>query len=150
MVFPNNSKSGGERQEEGARSIKSPQPLTRFFLIAAAIGLFPIALSYGAAPQMSLTVMFGFENLVLDHLHIFRAIMGLYFAMLIFWLAGAFNTSVTIPALWTLIVFMWGLAAGRLLSMVLDGIPSFLLMVYLLLEIAFGLIAVMLVTKEEG
>jgi hypothetical protein len=39
---------------------------------------------------------------------------------------------------------MLGLAAGRILSFVLDGMPHWLLIVYAVLEIVLGLIAVVL------
>ena len=42
------------------------------------------------------------------------------------------------PALWSLVIFMLGLAAGRGLSLFLDGIPHWLLVVYLVRELAFG------------
>jgi hypothetical protein len=47
--------------------------------------------------------------------------------------------------LWSLVVFMFGLAAGRVLSLLLDGVPHWLLVVYLFLEVAFGLIGLRLV-----
>jgi len=40
---------------------------------------------------------------------------------------------------------MFGLAAGRVLSLLLDGVPHWLLVVYLFLEVAFGLIGLRLV-----
>jgi hypothetical protein len=36
------------------------------------------------------------------------------------------------------VIFMLGLAAGRLLSLLLDGRPHWLLSVYLVLELGFG------------
>jgi hypothetical protein len=41
-------------------------------------------------------------------------------------------------------VFMLGLAAGRILSFILDGMPHWLLIVYAVLEIVLGVIAVLL------
>ena len=48
------------------------------------------------------------------------------------------------PALAACAVFMLGLAAGRVLSFVLDGMPHWLLVVYAALEIVLGLIALIL------
>jgi hypothetical protein len=48
---------------------------------------------------------------------------------------------------------MLGLAAGRLLSFILDGLPHWLLIVYAILEIVLGLIAIILYrehTSEEA
>ncbi len=51
-------------------------------------------------------------------------------------------------ALISMIVFMYGLAAGRLISMIIDGVPHWLLIVYLILEILFGTLALILVRKD--
>ena len=110
----------------------------KLFLIVTAIGLTPIALSYGAAPFASLPYLFGFGVESLNLTHIFRAVMGLYLALIAFWIADALSPSLTVPALWSLVVFMFGLAAGRVLSLLLDGVPHWLLVAYLVLELAFG------------
>ena len=48
------------------------------------------------------------------------------------------------PALAACAVFMLGLAAGRILSFILDGLPHWLLVVYAVLEIVLGLVALTL------
>jgi hypothetical protein len=48
------------------------------------------------------------------------------------------------PALAACAVFMLGLAAGRILSLILDGLPHWLLVVYAALEIVLGLMALTL------
>jgi len=108
------------------------------FLIFAAVGLTPIALSYGAIPSSTLTPLFGFSVERPNLTHIFRAIMGLYLALACFWIAGAMIPQLTVAALWSLVIFMFGLAAGRALSLLLDGMPHWLLVVYLVLEIGLG------------
>jgi F0F1-type ATP synthase assembly protein I len=50
----------------------------------------------------------------------------------------------TIPALVSCAVFMLGLAAGRILSLILDGMPHWLLIVYAILEIVLGLAAIVI------
>jgi len=62
----------------------------------------------------------------------------------VFWLWGAFRKSMEGAALAACAVFMLGLAAGRILSFILDGMPHWLLVVYAVLEIVLGLIAVAL------
>jgi len=110
------------------------------FLLFTAVGLTPIALSYGAAPSSSLPYLFGIEVDTVNLTHILRAVMGLYLALVCFWIAGALRQELTVPALWSLVVFMFGLAGGRILSLVLDGMPNWLLFAYLLAELAFGAI----------
>jgi len=117
------------------------------FLLLAAVGLTPIALSYGLMPQASISYLFDIDASSVNSSHIFRAIMGLYFAMVIFWVTGARSKSLTLPALWSLTVFMLGLAAGRILSIVVDGMPHPLLVTYLVLEIVFGVVGFYLAVR---
>lgn len=114
--------------------------LHRVILLIASVGLCPIALSYGWAPRRMVPELFGFSADVVDAAHIFRALMGLYLAMIALWLTGFFVPRFTASALLSLVVFMLGLAAGRLLSFVLDGFPaSPLLITYFVLEVTAGL-----------
>ena len=119
----------------------------RLFLIICAVGLVPIALGYGAKPAASLEPLFGITVDKTNLAHILRAVMGLYFGMVVIWLWGAFDQSLTQPALVCCAVFMLGLAAGRLLSFILDGRPHWLLMVYAVLEIVCGIAAIYLYRK---
>jgi hypothetical protein len=102
----------------------------RAFLIFCSVGLVPIALGYGAKPSVSLDAMFGITVDTTNLTHIMRAVMGLYLGMAGFWLWGAFRRSMAGAALAACAVFMFGLAAGRTLSFVLDGLPHWLLIVY--------------------
>lgn len=113
----------------------------RFFLLFCAIGLLPIALSYGASPALSLAWLFDFHVDSINLTHIFRAVMGLYLAMVLFWVLGASSARYTTAALAACAVFMLGLAAGRLFSLVADGLPHWLLLVYAGLELVLGVIA---------
>ena len=126
-----------------------PSTKTRVFLIFCAIGLVPIALGYGARPTASLDALFGITVDTINLTHIMRAVMGLYFGMVVIWVWGAFDEQLTTPALVSCAVFMLGLAAGRILSFLLDGLPHWLLVVYAALEIFLGLIAVILY-RERG
>jgi len=116
----------------------------RAFLIFCAVGLVPIALGYGAMPSVTLDALFGITVDTTNLTHIMRAVMGLYLGMVVFWVWGAVKPSMTGPALAGCAVFMLGLAAGRILSFIIDGMPHWLLVVYAVLEIVLGLIAVML------
>jgi hypothetical protein len=115
---------------------------TRIFLIFCAVGLVPIALGYGAKPSVTLDALFGINVDTTNLTHIMRAVMGLYIGMVVLWLWGAFSKSMEGPALVACAVFMLGLAAGRILSFVMDGLPHWLLVVYATLEIVLGLIAI--------
>ena len=117
---------------------------TRAFLIFCSVGLVPIALGYGARPSVTLDTLFGITVDTTNLAHIMRAVMGLYLGMVVFWLWGAFRKSMAGPALAGCAVFMLGLAAGRILSFIVDGMPHWLLVVYAALEILLGLIAIAL------
>jgi len=117
---------------------------TRVFLIFCAIGLVPIALGYGAKPSVSMDLLFSITVDTTNLTHIMRAVMGLYFGMVVLWLWGAFKKSMEGPALIACAVFMLGLAAGRIMSFILDGMPHWLLVVYAALEVVLGLTALAL------
>jgi Domain of unknown function (DUF4345) len=120
-------------------SNSTTRPQTIFLLVAAA-GLTPIALLYGFAPAESMAWIFGIDATGLNARHIFRAFMGLYLALVGFWIAGAFTPHLRTSALLSLFIFMVGLAFGRLVSLVVDGWPHPLLIFYLMLEITFAII----------
>lgn len=120
------------------------------FLLVAAVGLTPIALAYGAVPVTSIPMLYDVDVVNVNAAHIFRAVMGLYLAMVVFWLLGAGRETLRLPALYSVVVFMLGLAAGRTMSLVVDGMPSSVLLpVYLLLEIGFGLVGIFLIKGLE-
>ena len=73
--------------------------------------------------------------------------MGLYLGMAVLWVLGAFRGTLTRPALICCAVFMLGLAFGRVLSFLADGQPHWLLTVYALLEVFFGIIALALLRR---
>lgn len=117
----------------------------RKFLLIAAVGLTPIALSYGYNPQASLKYLFDISIQSINDVHIFRAIMGLYCALIVYWVIGAMFGRLTGPALYSLVVFMLGLAAGRTLSIVIDGVPHWILTLYLVLEVLFGMVGILMI-----
>ena len=123
---------------------------TRAFLIFCAVGLVPIALGYGAMPSVTLDALFGITVDTTNLTHIMRAVMGLYLGMVALWLWGAFSRPMARPALAACAVFMIGLAAGRLLSFVFDGMPHWLLIVYAVLEIVLGVGAVLLYRSQSN
>lgn len=123
--------------------------LRQGFLILTAIGLVPIALGYGVAPQQSLESQFAVSVQNVNGAHIFRAIMGLYLALATFWVVGAVKPHLRQAALYSLVVFMLGLAAGRLLSLVVDGVPNWLLLTYLALELFIGVVGMLLLRRPD-
>ncbi len=97
-----------------------------------------VALSYGVAPATVLPQLFDITVEGTDLTHVLRAIMGLYLGMIVLWVLGAFRPSLTRAAVIAEIAFMCGLAVGRVLSIVVDGMPSIALLGYTGVEIAMA------------
>ena len=121
--------------------------LRRNLQVLTAVGLIPIDLSYGAVPEARLKFLFGIQVDGTNGAHMFRAIMGLYLGLVVFWLLGARREKLTRPALYSLTIFRFGLAGGRTRSLVIDGWPHGLLLVYLVLEILLGAVGVVMLLQ---
>ena len=122
----------------------------KLFLLTATFGLIPIALGYGLMPEQSMPYLYGVNVEGTSNVHILRAVMGLYLAMALFWFLGARSERLQDAAIMSLVVFMLGLAAGRILSFALDGMPHPLLAGYALLEISFGVVGLLLLKDSES
>ena len=120
-----------------------------FFLVFVAIGVFCVSLGYGFLPSLTMPFLYEIEVTNTNLLNILRAISGLYIALVIFWIVGAYNSNLQLPALWSLTIFMTGIAAGRIASILIDGLPSPIFIFYLFLEIMFGLIGYTLIKNKE-
>lgn len=109
-------------------------------LILSAIVVFAAALVYGSNPSYAMPLIFDFEVTKLEHKNIFRALMGLYMAFAIFWLVGAFKSKYFFSATLSNVIFMAGLAFGRMLSTIFDGVstPYTIGLVLELLVMAWG------------
>lgn len=118
-------------------------------LLAAGVGVIPIALAYGLFPSITLPFLFSIEADTVNVSHIFRAVMALYIGFGLLWIMGAFNYKYQLHAMYCLVIFMFGLATGRIISFILDGMPSWLLIFYLILELGFGFIGLKLIKKAE-
>ena len=108
-------------------------------LTISAIIITVIALAYGLSPNNILPKLFEFEAGSNDLKQVFRSMMGLYLGMAILWVTGIFKPiywrTATIPN----VIFMVGLAMGRIISLIIDGIPSISFSIGLAIEIALGL-----------
>lgn len=119
--------------------------LRQAYLLTCAAGVTLLALSYGAMPVQSMKLLFNIEVADINTRHILRAVMGLYLAMALFWVIGARRADLRQAALCSLLVFVAGLGAGRVVSLLVDGLPHPLLAAYLAVEVLFaGLTWVML------
>ena len=105
-----------------------------YFLLFISLGVFPVALGYGINPKEVLPVLYGIEVADNNLSNIFRAVMGLYIGCVLLWVAGAFNKSLTVSALWCMFVFMLGIGIGRALSLILDGMPDMIFVLFMFFE----------------
>ncbi len=97
--------------------------------------MLPVAIAYGTAPESLLHNFFDFTLTTPDLKNIFRAIMGLYFAMISIWILGIVRYRYWRFATIVSVFFMGGLGSGRLLSVLLDGPPSRKFLIGMILEI---------------
>jgi hypothetical protein len=96
-----------------------------------------VSLAYGINPNKILPFFFDFKVESVDLNNVFRAIMGLYLGLGIYWIIGVFNPEYWRNATIISTIFMGGLAFGRIISILLDGIPSSLFSIGTVLEILF-------------
>jgi hypothetical protein len=89
-------------------------------LLLSSVIVAAAALMYGLSPSTILPQLV----VTTDLSNVFRAIMGLYLAFALFWLVGMFNYNLWKAATMSQILFMGGLAFGRILSLLFDGVPS--------------------------
>ena len=98
-----------------------------------------VGLSYGLCPSLVLPLLFDFKVERIDLSHVFRAMMGLYLSFATYWIIGIFKFEHWRNATLSNIIFMGGLAFGRMLSILVDGIPSVLFLIGTIIEILFML-----------
>ena len=114
-------------------------------LLLIAPGVLAVSLSYGLYPEITLKYLYDIEVNSANLANIFRAIMGLYIALSIFWVAGAFKKSLRLAALWSMTIFMTGIALGRILSIIIDGFPYPIFLFYTVIEIFSALMGYFLI-----
>ena len=118
-------------------------------LILSVLIVIPAALLYGLFPSDSIPFFFDFEVQTTDLKNVFRAILGLYLAFAVIWILGIFKSDFWKIATISNFVFMFGLVFGRMLSMLLDGIPSPAFSMGIIGELILGLFAFYQYRKYE-
>ena len=83
-----------------------------------------VALVYGFQPNL----IFDIQPNSIDEHNVYKAIMGIYLAFASFWSLALIQKNYWKAATISNILFMLGLALGRLISFAVDGIPSSLLL----------------------
>ncbi|WP_457798769.1 DUF4345 domain-containing protein [Methylocystis sp. S23] len=109
--------------------------IKKFYLLLAFVSVSIIGLLYGVSPDWFARTFLGVASLDADLAHIFRAMTGLYVALGLFWLYAAFHDAYRKAAVLTTVVFCAGLVSGRLISLLVDGRPAPLLILYVFVEL---------------
>ncbi len=108
-----------------------------------------VALSYGISPNTILPLFFDFKVETIDLHNIFRATMGLYLGHVLICLMGILKNQYWKLATVSNIIFMGSLAFGRLLSLLIDGVPSLMFCLGLVGEVGFAVWGVMNLRKYD-
>ncbi len=94
-------------------------------LISIAV-LIPAAFMYGLFPEKVLPLLLDVSVDSVDLKNVFRAIMCLYLGVSGIWILGVLRSEYWKFASLLAVVFMGSLGAGRMISLIIDGIPSLL------------------------
>lgn len=95
--------------------------ITKIHLIISVLVVVPVAFVYAFYPDFQFEL---FPKTIDEH-NFYKAVMGLYLGFSALWVWGILHSKYLKTALVTNCIFMLGLGSGRLLSLVLDGIPTF-------------------------
>lgn len=124
--------------------------LKKILLIFSFFTISTIAFLYGVSPQWFFESFLTDSQLpTVDQSHVLRAIMGLYIALGLFWLFSAFNDDFRDAGIFVLAIFCGGLAAGRILSIILDGVPSPILVIYVFMELSLIPVCIWLLRRQD-
>ncbi len=94
--------------------------ITKIHLIISAGIVIPIAFVYGFKPELCFDMSLG----TIDEHNFHKGIMGLYLGFSALWLLGVLKPKFLKTALITNMIFMLGLACGRIFSIIEDGFPT--------------------------
>ncbi len=95
--------------------------IAKIHLVISILIVVPVAWLYGFNPSAEFDIHLN----TMDEQNAFKAIMGLYLGFSVLWILGIVKNNYLKPALVSHMIFMLGLGLGRVLSIVLDGIPTF-------------------------
>jgi hypothetical protein len=96
-----------------------------------------IAFIYGFKPDL----WFDVKVTTFDEFNIYKAIMGVYIAFSSLWIFGIINEKFWQTATISNFLFMFGLASGRIISIIFDGIPSTIFLLGTIGELTLGFYA---------
>ena len=114
--------------------------LKDYILLSASAGVGIVGVGYLFSPEFMYS-LYDIEILSVNELSMVRSVFGgLFIAFSILFLVGVIFNDLLILSLMGLVTFMSGLALGRVVSIVIDGVPEALLLGLLLLEVSYSLL----------
>lgn len=117
--------------------------MTRFTLWGAGLMMLVVGALHLIAPQMMMRAP-GIDLGTVNHLHVIRAAYGgAYLGIAALFLAGATQRINPKTALISVVLIFGGFAVGRLVSIVVDGLPVALYLAVLAFELFFSTCAVL-------
>ncbi len=116
-------------------------------MLLSAVIIIIAGLVYGVSPDKTLPGLFDFRVETTDLKNVFRAIMGLYLGMAAIWIIGIIKPGLWFTATLMNVIFMGGLAIGRLISLLTDGWPSVYSIAGLLAELLLAFWGVLNLTN---
>ena len=114
-------------------------------LFISVLIVIPAALVYGFQPNL----LFDVNLDTIDEANILKAIMGLYLSFAVLWSLGILNPSLWKVATVSNIIFMLGIAFGRIISLFCDGFPSGVLVIGTIGEMILGFYGCYILQREK-
>ena len=136
-------------EQVGRGQLPGEEDMMKLFLLVVGVFLIPIALSYGVDPAATLPKFMNITVEGTDQTHIFRALMGLYLGMVTFCIIAAFTPEWRRVAVIWAVFFAYSLAIGRILSLIVDGVPSPILLFYMAVELTVGTLGLLVLIRER-
>src|SRR5262245_23301856 len=121
--------------------------MMKTFLLVAGVFLIPVALTYGVDPAAMLPKFMNVTVEGTDQTHIFRALSCLYLGMVAFCIAFTPEWQ-RVAVIWA-VFFALSLAIGRIISIVVDGMPSGMLLFFLAVELVVGTVGLLLLNRDR-
>lgn len=114
-------------------------------LIISIIIVIPVGIFYGSKPDYLFEVSLNST----DEMNIFKAIMGLYLGFATLWIYGIIKPEFWKAATISNMIFMLGLAFGRIYSITVDGIPTTIFVLGTIGEMILGIFAWYQLKKQK-
>lgn len=124
---------------------KKQNIIYKIHLIISVIIVVPVAFIYGFAPDSE----FDIHLSTVDEFNFFKAVMGLYIGFSLLWILGIFKAKYLKMALITNMIFMFGLGFGRLISIIINGMPTDAYIYGTIGELILGFCGIWVLTRKK-